>query len=117
MNFFTNLIKKRLNFKNMGARKTIQFNKEKVSASTIYLAISHPARLQMIESIRKSHFIRAKELEKDLGVSRTSLLYHLDILKELGIVQYDYDTHHYLLYINEAPLEEARDFLSNLIGQ
>lgn len=64
----------------------------------------------MIESIRKSHYIRAKELEKDLGVSRTSILYHLDILKELGIVQYDYNTHHYLLYVYEAPLEEARDF-------
>ncbi len=92
-----------------------QFNKEKNKVSELYLAISHPARLQMIENIRSSSFIRAKELEKNLELSRTSILYHLDILKEHGIVKYEYGTHHYLLYLDELPLKIARDYLSDTI--
>lgn len=70
----------------MTNNKSEQFNKTQKELALISKALSHPARIAIIQILSEKKEIKTGNISDDLPISRTTVSQHLKILKEAGII-------------------------------
>ncbi len=97
----------------MGATKTNQYSPEIQSIAAINRALSHPARLTIIDALRNQPGLRPVDIQDIIGLRHPGTQRHLILLKEMGIIRYKYETHFYRLYLHEKMFDQPLLFLRN----
>ncbi|WP_298411125.1 metalloregulator ArsR/SmtB family transcription factor [Hydrotalea sp.] len=71
----------------MGASKTVLFTKEQNEIATIAKALSHPARIAIIQSLLKKNACVCGDLVEETGLAQSTTSQHLKELKKAGMIQ------------------------------
>ena len=77
-------------------------------------ALSHPARIKIIQLITQHRGITAAELSKMIKLSRTSTHQHLQYLIGAKFVRESYEPHKYELYIDKTICSHFIGFIGML---
>ena len=62
------------------------YSKEHEELSRKFKALSHPARVKLVEDLMEKEFC-VGEIEKILSISQPNVSQHLKVLKDAGIIQ------------------------------
>ena len=71
----------------MAYSKTGLFNPELGSASVLFKALAHPARLAILQYLAETKVCMTGDICDELPLSRTTVNQHLKELKEAGLIQ------------------------------
>ena len=71
----------------MTNNKSTEFSTELQEFADIAKALSHPARLAIVQLLAERREIMTGNISDDLTISRTTVSRHLKVLKEAGIIQ------------------------------
>lgn len=95
----------------MGASKTNQYAEKTKNIAKIAFAISHPARVHIIEKIREYGFIRNADLMPLLSLSVSTIHDHVIKLKNADIIEIEFHPNEYHLRLNPKNLSYLVNFL------
>lgn len=73
--------------KNMTYAKTAIFQENQQELARFAKALSHPARIAIIELLAEKQVCISGDISNELPLSRTTVSQHLQELKELGIIK------------------------------
>lgn len=71
----------------MTNNKSKQFNDKQQELALLAKALSHPARIAIIQLLAQKKEIKTVNISDDLPIARTTVSQHLKVLKETGIIQ------------------------------
>lgn len=77
----------RYNDLNMGATKTELFSRQQNDLATIAKALAHPARIAILQYLRKKNACVCGDLVDELGLAQATTSQHLKELKNAGMIQ------------------------------
>ncbi len=94
----------------MGASKTKHFTQNEKDIAIIGRAISHPARIRILEILYHQEWCRNTELSAALHLSPSSVHNHLQKLREAKIIRFDFLPTFYKISLNEVGLVNLKDW-------
>lgn len=97
----------------MGATKTAQYKSDNIQLAKIANALSHPARITIIETLKKYDYCKNVEFQSILSLSPSSVHRHMKKLSSANIVKIEYTPHQYIVSLVQEKLEELDDFIKN----
>lgn len=97
----------------MGASNLTLYTKEKNRLAEILNAVSHSARLTVVEILREKHELRPIDIQLILGLSHAATNRHLKLMETRGVIRYSYETHFNLVSLEEDVLKVGGRFLMN----
>ncbi len=104
----------------MTNNKSEEFLSKQQEISNIAKALSHPARIAIIQLLAEKKEIRTGNISLSLPISRTTVTQHLKALKKTGIIKGKIDglTIHYCLDMKKLSeiQEELNKFFGNAIS-
>ncbi|MEI6681546.1 MAG: metalloregulator ArsR/SmtB family transcription factor [Bacteroidota bacterium] len=71
----------------MAYAKTDLFNSDLKAAATLFKALSHPARLAILQYLAETRVCITGDISGELPLSRTTVNQHLKELKNAGLIQ------------------------------
>ena len=71
----------------MTTHKTELFDKELQTAASYFKALSHPARLAILNYLAETRVCMTGDISKELPLSRTTVNQHLAELKNMGLIK------------------------------
>jgi len=71
----------------MVVSKTELFNEALQEKANLFKALSHPARLQILQFLAKSKNCISGDISEELPLSRTTVNQHLNELKDAGLIK------------------------------
>ena len=71
----------------MVVSKTELFDEELQEQASLFKALAHPARLQILQFLAKSKNCISGDISDELPLSRTTVNQHLTELKEAGLIK------------------------------
>lgn len=71
----------------MTNNKSHLFSNAQIEVAEIAKAISHPARIAIMQLLAKKKEIKSGDISEDLPLSRTTVSQHLQVLKKAGIIR------------------------------
>ncbi len=95
----------------MGASKLTHYSNTEIQRALIGRAIAHPARIRIIEHLKKGEFIRPIDLTDILQLNPASVHNHLKKLISAELVTLKFNKNAYVIELNHAHLNA---FLLNL---
>ena len=99
----------------MGASKTKQFTEKEIGFSLVGRALSHPARIAILDHLRKNAACRNTDLIPFLGLSKTTVHQHIVTLKDAGLVECRFMLRSsYLITLNAASIEDFSLFVDKV---
>ena len=95
----------------MGSSKTGHFTPKTENLALIARAISHPARVEILNILRKEGATKSRDLCPRLKLAESSVHEHLQKMKEAGLIRLTYEFRGY--YISPVPkrVRKLRRFL------
>ncbi len=86
----------------MTNNKSDEFTEVQQELSAVAKALSHPARIAIIQLLSEKQEIKTGDISEFLPISRTTVSQHLKVLKESGIIKGSIDglKIHYCLDMN-----------------
>ncbi len=102
----------------MSIAKLELFDKELQTASAFFKALSHPARLAILNYLAHSKVCMTGDITAELPLSRTTVNQHLSELKEMGLIKGEISGVKVNYCLNFEKLEELdrrfREIMNNL---
>jgi DNA-binding transcriptional ArsR family regulator len=95
--------------------KTELFNKELTESAKLFKALSHPARLQILQFLAASETCITGDISDELPLGRTTVNQHIKELKEAGLIQGHIDGVKTKYCLNPEKVEELSDILNLFI--
>jgi DNA-binding transcriptional ArsR family regulator len=95
----------------MGATKTAQYPKDTLQLARIADALSHPARITIIKTLKEHFSFRNVDFPEILQLSPSSVNRHLQKLKQVSLIDYSYTPHEYMIRLVPENMEELTFFL------
>jgi DNA-binding transcriptional ArsR family regulator len=71
----------------MSAPKTSLFDSRLKATAEMFNALSHPARLQILEYLAETKTCISGDISEEIPLSRSTVNQHLDELKKVGLIQ------------------------------
>ena len=71
----------------MSAPKTSLFDTRLTATAEMFNALSHPARLQILEYLAETKTCISGDISEEIPLSRSTVNQHLDELKKVGLIQ------------------------------
>ena len=71
----------------MSSPKTHLFEPRLTTMAEMFDALSHPARLQILEYLAETKTCISGDISEEIPLSRTTVNQHLDELKKVGLIQ------------------------------
>jgi DNA-binding transcriptional ArsR family regulator len=71
----------------MGASKSDLFNAQQNRLSELFKALSHPARIAIVEHLQKIKGCICSDIVEELPLSQPTISQHLKALKQAGIIK------------------------------
>lgn len=96
----------------MGAKKTHQYSLSELQSATIANALSHPARIRILNILKHQPFVRNVDLVKELELVKSTVNVHLYKLKQAELVDLEFKSNCYLVRPNYQKIENI-PFLFN----
>lgn len=90
----------------MGASKSFQHPIWVQKRSFVFDALSNAIRLSIVELLHENPGLRARDLAKVLKVSEPTIQRHIGILADAGILDKEYELHHYRLHLIRGDVVE-----------
>jgi DNA-binding transcriptional ArsR family regulator len=100
----------------MGAGKHDEFSVKHNRISKYAKALSHPARVAILNFLIKKNACVCGDIVDELPLSQSTVSQHLKELKEAGLIKGDIDGAKVCYCINEKEWEEAKASLSQLFN-
>lgn len=98
----------------MAQAKTEEFTIKDNRIAQYAKALSHPARVAIIQLLIKKQACICGDIVDELPLSQSTISQHLKELKEAGLIQGDIDGTKVCYCINEKEWENAKAYFSNL---
>lgn len=96
----------------MGASKTKQFSENEKLIANIGRALSHPARVRILEILYEKDWCKNVDLTKYLELSPSSVNNHLEKLKQADIIKVDFFPNFYKVSLNHQGMTDLKDWTS-----
>ena len=100
----------------MSIAKTALFDKELQTASAFFKALSHPARLAILNYLAQSKICMTGDISGELPLSRTTVNQHLAELKEVGLIKGEISGVRVNYCLNTDKIEELNDRFQELMN-
>jgi DNA-binding transcriptional ArsR family regulator len=101
----------------MASPKTEQFTKEENEIASFAKAISHPARIAILNKLAEKNMCVCGEIVEVLPLSQSTVSQHLKELKEQGIIQGTIDGPKSCYCINWEALSSKLELLNNYTSE
>ncbi len=105
---------------NMAYAKTELFNNDLKTAAILFKALSHPARLAILQYLAETRVCITGDISAELPLSRTTVNQHLKELKNAGLIQGTVDGARVNYCLNPATISEmeriANSFFKEIGG-
>jgi DNA-binding transcriptional ArsR family regulator len=98
----------------MAQAKTEEFTVKDNKIAQYAKALSHPARVAIIQLLIKRQSCICGDIVDELPLSQSTISQHLKELKETGLIKGDIDGAKVCYCINEKEWENAKTYLTNL---
>lgn len=96
----------------MGAIKSNDnYTEEDWNLSLIGRAIAHPARIQIIKTLRKHRYYRNIDFASELNMTASSVNEHIEKLKDAELIGIKYYPHYYCISLNAKKLHTLSHFI------
>lgn len=63
------------------------FNKQEQQCASLFKALAHPARIQILKYLAETKICISSDISKELPLGRTTVNQHLKELKNIGLIQ------------------------------
>lgn len=97
----------------MGAIKPNNYSTTEVRLSRIGRAMAHPARIQMIKTLRTTYAYRNIDFVQLLQLSKPTIADHIQKLKDADLVEITYLPHCYAISLKEQALNDLSGFITD----
>jgi predicted transcriptional regulator len=98
----------------MGTTKTDVFSEEINEMSVVFKALGHPARIAIIQFLRKHESCICGDIVNELPLAQATISQHLKELKNAGIIQGSISGTAVCYCLNLEKLKEIESFLNGL---
>lgn len=93
---------------------TLAYTTDHLKVARYAKALSHPARLAILELLSNQACCYSGDIADDLPIARSTLSQHLKELKEAGLIQGELFPPKIKYCLNQSNWEEARQLLNKL---
>jgi len=105
----------------MAQRKVNEFNDNEIKLAEIAKALSHPARIKILQILAEKNTCICGEIVEILPLSQATVSQHLKELKRVGLIKGEIEGPRVCYCINQSLLDEMSEelsgFLRSLINQ
>ncbi|MBS0000838.1 MAG: winged helix-turn-helix transcriptional regulator [Cyclobacteriaceae bacterium] len=99
----------------MGSSKSLYFSEEQNRLAGLSKALSHPARIAILQYLVKNHTCMVGGLMESLPLSQSTISQHLKELRSIGIVRGEIEGSSVCYCIDEEKWKELTEALQGLI--
>ncbi len=100
----------------MGLTKTEEFTIKQNKIAKYAKALSHPARVAILELLIKKQSCICGDIVEELPLSQSTVSQHLKELKEAGLIKGDIEGAKVCYCIDEKEWENAKSYLNNVFN-
>jgi ArsR family transcriptional regulator, arsenate/arsenite/antimonite-responsive transcriptional repressor len=101
----------------MSAPKTNLFDLRLKETAEMFNALSHPARLQILEYLAETKTCISGDISEEIPLSRTTVNQHLDELKKVGLIQGHTSGVKVKYCLNPVKIEELKMVVGDFLGK
>jgi DNA-binding transcriptional ArsR family regulator len=101
----------------MAYSKAHEFSKEEIELAELAKAISHPARIKILNILNQKQSCITGELVEMLPLSQATVSQHLKELKDAGLITGEIDGPRMCYCLNAKVLQKTRDIFIKLFSQ
>jgi len=98
----------------MGASKTLHYQSNEINIANYAKALSHPARVAIIQLLLKKQSCICGDIVDELPISQSTVSQHLKELKQVGLIKGDIEGTAVCYCIDEKEWSKAKDVLIGL---
>ncbi len=100
----------------MGASKIINYSEEELLIAKFAKALSHPARVAIIQLLLQKQSCICGDIVEDLPIAQSTVSQHLKELKESGLIKGNIDGASICYCVDTDVLQKANDILNKVLG-
>ena len=100
----------------MGASKIINYSEEELLIAKFAKALSHPARVAIINLLLQKQSCVCGDIVEDLPIAQSTVSQHLKELKESGLIKGNIDGASICYCVDTDVLQKANDTLNKVLG-
>jgi len=101
----------------MVVSKTELFDETLQIRASLFKALAHPARLQILQFLAESKTCISGDISEELPLSRTSVHQHLKELKEVGLIRGHVEGVKTKYCLDVEKVKEMKDLLSGFLDE
>jgi DNA-binding transcriptional ArsR family regulator len=90
------------------------FNKDTIALADFAKALSHPARIKILEYLLTMNICSCGEIVEQIPLSQATVSQHLKELKRVGLIQGEIEGPKVCYCVNKAGIEKAKYLFENL---
>lgn len=90
----------------MGASKTHQYSLPELHSAKIANALSHPARIRILNILKTQNYVRNIDLVKELELAKSTINIHLYKLKNAELIDLEFKSNCYIIHPNISSIEK-----------
>lgn len=98
----------------MAITKALLFNKDQVRMAEMAKAISHPARIAILEILALKNTCICGDITSELPLAQSTVSQHLKALKSAGIIKGEIDGVRTCYCLNEENLSDLKSLMESL---
>lgn len=99
----------------MGATKTADYTTKEISLAKYAKALSHPARIAILNLLLKKQSCICGDIVEELPLSQSTVSQHLKELKEAGLIKGDIDGVSVCYCIDEREWKKANSLINSFM--
>jgi DNA-binding transcriptional ArsR family regulator len=100
----------------MGASKIINYSEEELLIAKFAKALSHPARVAIIQLLLQKQSCICGDIVEDLPIAQSTVSQHLKELKESGLIKGNIDGASICYCVDTDVLQKANNILNKVLG-
>lgn len=101
----------------MAISKANLFNENEMLLADIAKALSHPARIKILQILTEMNVCMCGDIVELLPLSQSTVSQHLKELKRVGLIQGEIEGQKVCYCVNNTMIEKAKDAFSKLLSQ
>ena len=98
----------------MGTSKTEKFTDEQNEIASVAKAISHPARIAILQHLVKVNSCICGDIVEEIGLSQSTISQHLKELKKIGVIKGEIDGVKVCYCIDQEKMEKVNGIFSRM---
>lgn len=99
----------------MAQNKTNKFNKRQIRIAELAKALSHPARIAILELLGKRAECICGDITDKLPLAQSTVSQHLKVLKKSGLIKGKVDGTRVCYCLDEEAIREFEEVIANMI--